>query len=93
MEQLSRETGIAFRLKLYEKMSVFEQEIVTSAGPDFIFVHPFQMIVAHDSQGYVPLIRSSKPIQTELFVRKDSPVKSVDDLAGKNIAFVGHKNF
>lgn len=91
VERLARETGFRFRLKVYEKMSDFEKDIRNGA-PDFIFPNPVQMVMARQSQGYVPLVRSSRRIAGVLFVRGDSAIKTVRDLAGKDVAFVGTKN-
>lgn len=91
VERLSRETGLEFRLKLYEKMAEFERDI-WSGTPDFIFSSPVQLMVAHKSNRYTPLVRGSRLIGVGLFVRKDSPIRNIDDLAGKKIAFVGNKN-
>lgn len=91
-ERLTKETGLGFRLKLYETMGDFERDIVSPQAPDFIFANALQAVVAHQEQGYLPLVRGSGHVWVELFVPKDSPCQSVDDLAGKRIAFVGNKN-
>lgn len=91
VERLSRETGLQFRLKMYERMAEFERDI-WSGAPDFIFASPIQTVVARQENGYVPLVRGGKDIAIGLFVRKDSPYKSIDDLGGKSISFVGNKN-
>lgn len=91
VERLSGETGLKFRLKLYDRMAQFERDI-WSGGPDFIFSSPIQTIVAHQTYGYSPLVRGGKNVSIGLFVRKDSPIRSVDELAGKKISFVGNKN-
>ncbi|MDD5177066.1 MAG: phosphate/phosphite/phosphonate ABC transporter substrate-binding protein [Sterolibacterium sp.] len=91
VERLSKATRFEFRLKLYEKMAKFERDI-WSGAPDLIFSSPLQAMVAHTSNGYAPLLRGRSPVTVGLFVRKDSPIKSIDDLAGKKIAFVGNKN-
>jgi phosphonate transport system substrate-binding protein len=91
IELLSRETKLQFNLKVYDKMTDFEAD-VASGSPDLIFASPTQMIMARKKQGYIPLVRSSKQVAGVLFVRKDSPVRSVNDLNGKEIAFVGAKN-
>ncbi|MBI5848845.1 MAG: phosphate/phosphite/phosphonate ABC transporter substrate-binding protein [Nitrospirae bacterium] len=91
VERLSRETGLEFRLKVYDQMAEFERDI-WSGAPDFIFSSPIQVMVAHKSSGYLPLVRGGKNIAIGLFVRRDSPVKGIDDLAGKTISFVGNKN-
>jgi len=91
VERLTRETGLEFRLKMYEKMAEFERDI-WSGVPDFIFSSPIQTVVAHMEKGYLPLVRGGKEIAIGLFVRKDSPFRSIDDLSGKTISFVGNKN-
>ncbi len=91
VERLSRETGLEFQLKMYEKMAEFERDI-WSGTPDFIFSSPIQTVVARKTNGYVPLVRGGKDISVGLFVRKEAPFKSIDDLAGKSISFVGNKN-
>jgi phosphonate transport system substrate-binding protein len=91
VERLAKATGLAFRLKHYERMAEFERDI-WSGSPDFIFSSPIQIVVAHTSHGYVPLVRGRKEVAVGLFVRADSPVRNVEDLAGKRISFVGNKN-
>lgn len=91
VERLSRETGLSFSLKMYEKMADFERDI-WSGVPDFIFSSPIQTVVAHKSHGYLPLVRGAKPVAIGLYVRKDSPIETIDDLAGKKVSFVGNKN-
>lgn len=91
VERLAKETGLEFRLKHYERMAEFERDI-WSGVPDFIFSSPIQLSVAHASNGYIPLVRGRQPVAIGLFVRKDSPIKTIDDLVGKKISFVGNKN-
>jgi phosphonate transport system substrate-binding protein len=91
VERLSHDTGVQFSLKMYEKMADFERDI-WSGVPDFIFASPIQTVVAHKSNGYLPLVRGGKPVTIGLYVRKDSPIKTIDDLAGKKVSFVGNKN-
>ena len=73
-------------------MADFERDIVSSEAPDFIFTNPMQIVVAHKQQGYIPLVRGSKLVHAVVFVRRDSPARTVDDLSGKRIAFVGAKS-
>ncbi len=89
--RLEKETGLIFKLKLYRTMDDFESDIEKGAA-DFLFAHPFQAVEAHKAKGYIPLIRGSKTIGGTLFVRKDSPYRTVKDLEGKAIAFVGSQN-
>jgi phosphonate transport system substrate-binding protein len=91
VEHLSRDTGLTFKLKVYDKMSAFEADY-KAGRPDFIFASPAQIVIARRSQGYVPLVRSSKRIAGILFVRKDSAIRTAQDLEGREVAFVGTKN-
>jgi len=92
VERLSQETGLDFRLKVYAQMAEFEHDIVSPGAPDFIFANALQVMVAHKAQNYQPLVRGKGQVRGIVFVRKDSPSRSVNDLAGKRIAFVGAKN-
>lgn len=91
IERLSRETGLVINLRMYERMADFERDI-WSGVPDFIFASPIQTVVAHQSNGYLPLVRGGKPVAIGLYVRKDSSINTIDDLAGKKVSFVGNKN-
>jgi len=88
---LAAKTGLEFRLVHYDKMAEFERDI-QGGGPDFIFSSPIQLVVAHASSGYVPLVRAEKPVAIGLFVRGDSSIHDLGDLEGKRISFVGSKN-
>jgi phosphonate transport system substrate-binding protein len=91
VERLTEGAGIQLRLKVYETMAAFERDI-WSGDPDFIFASPIQTVVAHTRSGYEPLVRGGNPVSVRLFVRRDSPVRTLADLSGKTIAFVGNKN-
>jgi len=91
LDRLSEDTGLRFRLRLFDRMAEFEREI-WSGKPDLIFASPVQTVVARESQGYIPLVRDSRPVNIGLFVRADSPVRSLDQLTDKKISFVGNKN-
>jgi phosphonate transport system substrate-binding protein len=90
IERLSKATGLEFRLKLYDRTAEFERDIWTGV-PDFIFSSPIQEVVARESNGYIPLVRSGKMVTLGLFVRSDSPIKSLEQLQGKKVSFVGNK--
>jgi phosphonate transport system substrate-binding protein len=91
IERLAKETGFEFRLKIFDRMADFER-VIAKGDPDFIFSSPIQLVVARQSAGYVPLVRDSKLIEVGLFVRQDSPIRSLGDIDGKTISFVGNKN-
>lgn len=89
--QLSRATGATIRLKVYEEMLEFEGD-VSKGVADFIYANPTQTVMARQRQGYIPLVRGSRPLRGALFVRADSPIRTIQDLEGKTVAFVGAKN-
>jgi len=91
LERLGRETGLQFRLKLFETMAAFEREIVAGSA-DFVYCSPIQAVVAHQSREYQPLVRGGKLQTIGLYVRRDSAIRTVDDLSGQAISFVGNKN-
>lgn len=92
VERLAARTGIALRLKVYEDMGKFEQDLL-AGGPDLVFAHPAMAADAHRRQGYEPLVRDRRRLSALLFVRRDSPVRSPKDLEGKRVAFVGSGNY
>jgi phosphonate transport system substrate-binding protein len=91
VQHLSKQLGVNIELKLYDKIDVFLAE-ARKGTPDFTYSAPNMFYLAYQKQKYVPLVRSSQPLQGLIFVRKDSPYTRVSDLKGKTIAFVGPRN-
>jgi phosphonate transport system substrate-binding protein len=86
VERLSKEVGVAIRLKVYDTISEYEADVVKGA-PDFVFMNPYLLVATKKTQGYIPLIREKSPLVGILVVRKDSSFRSVKDLDSANIAF------
>lgn len=86
IERLSRDTGFKFELQVVQSIPMFEAAVL-AGGPDFSFMNPYHQIMARQAQGYLPLVRDSKPLTGILVVRQDSPIKSVKELDGNEIAF------
>lgn len=86
LERVQQETGLRLTLKLSRDIPAFEADL-NSGKADFAYMNPFHQVQAHASQGYTPLLRDSKPLVGLLLVRKDSAIKSVQDLQGKVLAF------
>jgi phosphonate transport system substrate-binding protein len=91
IDLLSRDTGLALRLKVYEQMADFEEDL-KEGSVDFAYMNPVQEVMAWNAQGYIPLVKSKNLITGCIFVRKDSGIKELHDLEGKEIALVGLKN-
>lgn len=86
LERLEKITGIRFQLRIYNQIPQFEADLA-QAIPDLAFMNPYHMVLAKKAHGYRPLVRNSAPLNGILVVRKDSPVKSVQDLNHQNLSF------
>ena len=86
LERLQRDTGITLTLKLTQTIPKFEVDLL-SGGPDFAFMNPYHAVMAMREQGYLPLLRDGKPLSGILVVRRDDPIRSVQELDGKELAF------
>lgn len=87
LKQLEEKTGFKFKLIGAPTIPAFEKELL-SGKFDFSYMNPFHLLIANESQGYMPLLRDhSKKLQGVLVVREDSDIKSVKDLNNKTIAF------
>lgn len=85
--RLSEGTGTEIRLKIYQTLSEFENDVFKGI-PDFAFLDPYEQARVFGSVGYTPLVRDGgTPLKGILVVRKDSPVRTVRDLDGIEIAF------
>ncbi len=86
-ERLSTAGGIPIRVRIYSSFPAFESD-VRRGIPDLVFLNPYQQLVAHQTQGYIPLVRNgARPLTGVLVVRHDSPVRTLDDLNDTDIAF------
>ncbi|MDL2338208.1 MAG: phosphate/phosphite/phosphonate ABC transporter substrate-binding protein [Pseudomonadota bacterium] len=92
IERLARDTGITLTLSLSANIPRFEGDLL-DGHPDFAFMNPYHQVMAARAQGYIPLVRSSKPLTGILVVRKDSPIASVRELDGKDVAFPAPNSF
>ncbi len=83
---LQKATGLRLRLVMYPTIPGFEAAYLRGA-PDFAFMNPYDVLVAHRAQGYVPLVHDAKPLAGILVVRADSGISSLHALDGKTVAF------
>lgn len=87
LARVEQETGIKFKLKTYNNFRQFLSAL-RSGAPDFSYLAPYHLVLAHRAQGYEPLLRDdSQQLVGLLLVRKDSSINSVHELDGKTIAF------
>ena len=86
-ERLSRETRLSIRLKVYRSYAQFEEDLLKGV-PDLVFMSPYHAVRARRAQGYIPLVRDSAKLLTGiLVVRRESPVRTIRDLDGGEMAF------
>jgi phosphonate transport system substrate-binding protein len=86
LERLSRDSGVPLALKIYPSIQKFEADLLKGV-PDFAFMNPYHEVMARHAEGYVPLVRDSKPLTGVLLVRHDSPIQRVKELSGSKLAF------
>ncbi len=87
LKRLSRETGIPLRLKIYNSIPQFSVALMRGE-PDFAYMNPYHLVLSRRRQGYIPLVRDgSSKLKGILVVRKDSPIRSIQELDGKQVAF------
>jgi len=86
LERVQQATGLKFTLRISRDIPSFEADL-NAGKADFAYMNPYHQVQAHASQGYVPLLRDNKPLVGLLLVRQDSPIKSVQELQGKSLAF------
>ena len=87
LARLEKETGQQFELKFYASIPAFEKGFL-AGEPDFAYMNPYHAVMARKAQGYVPLLREGeRQLFGILVVRKDSPMRDVQALDGKVVAF------
>ena len=87
IQHLEQDTGLDFELKIYSTSPEFEVDML-AGKPDFVFMNPYHQIMGRRAQGYIPLIRdNAKLIYGIVVVARDGPIKNINDLKGKEIAF------
>lgn len=86
VRRLSNETGADIQLNVYSTFTELE-EAIKKGVPDFAFLNPYHAVVAKKSQRYIPLVRSEEPLIGIIVTHKDSPINSIQDIQGEEIAF------
>lgn len=87
LDELEKLTGYQLKLKASPNINEFEKEFLAGEF-DFAYMNPYHLLIANESQGYIPLIRDNgKKLFGILTVRKDSKIKSVRDLNNQLVAF------
>jgi phosphonate transport system substrate-binding protein len=89
---VSNQSGVPLELKL-AKTSKDGNAMAELGKYDFLYTNHF-FTPARDRLGYKVIARPAGPgIRSEIVVPKDSPIQSLADLAGKDVAFVSPDAF
>ncbi len=83
--ELQARTGLSFKLEATLTVPEFEKRLAKGSF-DFVYANPYQILREGPRQGYQPLVRDATPLRGILVVRKDSPIHSVAELDGKELA-------
>ncbi len=86
LRRISQTSGLNLSLKLHTSIPRFESEMM-GGSPDFAFMNPYHAVMAAQAQGYVPLLRNAQALTGILVVQRTSPIKSIQELDGKELAF------
>ena len=86
IDRIARDAGVTLRLVLQPSIPAFESELLAGRA-DFAYLNPYHQLMAHRAQGLLPLVRDSHLLSGILVVRQDDPVRDVQGLAGREIAF------
>ncbi len=87
LKYLGQKTGYRFKLKTAKNIPVFEQRLL-NAESDFSYMNPYHYTVFHEKSGYNAVAKAKdKRIHGIIVVRKDSNIKTIDELDSKTLAF------
>ncbi|HED34834.1 MAG TPA: phosphate/phosphite/phosphonate ABC transporter substrate-binding protein [Gammaproteobacteria bacterium] len=93
LKALEQRTGYRFRLVISDSFNFFETGLF-KGKVDFAYANPYQTLLAHRAQAYIPLVRDEQRRLTGiLVVRKGSPYRKVEDIEGKKVAFASPNAF
>ncbi len=85
LAQLQTRTGLRFELMGSTNIPAFEKKFEQQEF-DFAYMNPYHAVIA--ASHYVPLVRDvATQLQGIIVVHKDSPIKKLSDLQGKNMDF------
>ncbi len=87
LEELQRRTHLRFRIEGSPSIPEFEHQLLAGKF-DFAYMNPYHFLLANREKGYLPLIRDhERMLAGILVVRRDSPLKIIEDLDGGILAF------
>jgi len=87
IDELQERTGHRFIMSGSPTIPDFEQKFMSGTF-DFAYMNPYHLVLANQTEGYMPLVRDKgRTLHGVLVVRKDSGIESAADLNGEVFAF------
>jgi phosphonate transport system substrate-binding protein len=87
LQYISKKTGVELEFKTAPSINEFEKRFA-QGDYDFAYMNPYHYVVASQSPGYRAIAKvANKKIKGVLVVRKDSGIRSLDQLSGATLAF------
>lgn len=87
LEALEADLGKRFELRSFQSISDFEAAF-TRGELDIAYMNPYHAVMAHQAQGYVPIVRDDdRRLSGILVVRRDAGITDVGQLDGATVAF------
>ena len=84
--QALSQAGLPCELVVYPTIASFEPEFLKGQA-DIAYLNPYHMVMAKRAHRYEALLRDTRPLQGLLLVKRDGPVKSIEQLKDHRIAF------
>lgn len=87
VEKLSKASGRQFEIRIYSDFQKFETAFL-KGEIDLAYMNPYHAVMAKRAQGYIPLVRDDAGLLSGLLVvRRDSQIKTIRELNGKELVF------
>ena len=87
VKELEERTGFSIHIVGSAKIPAFEKRFMAGAY-DFAYMNPYHLLLANQAQGYIPLLRDgSRELKGVLVVKRNSPIKSLNELEQQVLAF------
>ncbi|GHX60287.1 phosphate/phosphite/phosphonate ABC transporter substrate-binding protein [Vibrio cholerae] len=87
LENLSETTGFSIEFHTASTIPEFEQRVLNGEY-DLVYMNPYHYTFFHQQPGYVALAKQKdQKLQGIIVVTQESPIKSIQDLDGKSLAF------
>ncbi len=85
-EVIRKTTGCTVKIIVSQTIRNFDK---TGEVYDFVYANPLQVLKWNKRHGYVPLLHNKKKFKANLLVKKDSPIKELNELDGTGMAVPG----